>query len=65
MIIFLQYLCKIVPLYQDSLITQSVAMDPKKSVINGLHCIFQHFVMNNNVSYYTDDFLRLNLIISI
>ena len=39
MVIFLLLLCKIVRLQHTSLITQSIPMDPKHSVIEGLHCI--------------------------
>ena len=38
-IIFLKILCKITPLYHDSLITQSIPMTHEHSVINRLHSI--------------------------
>ena len=38
MVIFTLFICEIVPLKHDSLIT--ILMDPKHSVIKGLHCIF-------------------------
>ena len=37
MVIILQFLCKIVPLKDNSLITQSIPIDPKHSAIKGLH----------------------------
>ena len=38
-VVIFQLLCKIVPLKHSSLITKSICMDPKYSVIKGLHCI--------------------------
>ena len=38
-VIFLLLLCKIVPLKQDLLITQSIPMDPKYSFIERLQMI--------------------------
>ena len=46
-IIFLYFLCKMFPLQHISLKTQSIPMDPKYSVIKGLHCMLLYTVAIN------------------
>ena len=40
MVIFHLFICKIVPLKHDSLITRYIPMDPKHSIIKEMHCIY-------------------------
>ena len=42
MVIFLYFLCKIVPLLHNSLIIWSIPMDPKHSVVKNGSALYHH-----------------------